>query len=370
MRKLAPLLDLEGNVRKAKRWIPWAQQQMRRLKGLNVDELVNQTLKPINGCIITLKSVLGNDYIRINVLEEEGCKYDWDFVINGYEVTFNHNQNECDSPYDSFFWDFGDGQFSELGDTTHDYTDFYNPNPVGDYVVTLYSFTRDIPNLMSAVDFGLVQEKRQAAGGSDVSHAAGWAAYAQGSNLWVPQGGSETESSKHRARYSITGGGSPVELWYHISYRNITTVPLSQLAANPAVIAQTAFIFLRGGWHIFYESSDFENENVIFHPISGTDIRDYGMQDMRRFYKGVDGNQEFLAGILDQDVPLVDGVFCTVDDPDPGVLDTAVYAAITLDPKPLGRNEVSWFTWSSFNGQIEIIPYIKKKIITKTITLI
>jgi hypothetical protein len=374
MRKLAPLLDLEGNVRKAKRWIPWAQQQMKRLKGLNVDELVNQTLRPINGCIVTLKSVLGNDYIRINVLQEEPdeCEYDWDYVVAGDTVTFDHNSNECPGfGFDRFFWDFGDGQFSELGDTTHEYGDFYETDPAGNYEVTLYSFTRDIPNLQPAIDFPTVFERKGGWGFlSDVGHADGWANYAVGGSPWQIQGGS-LQSSKHRA-WVRTICCPPEDQWMHESHRATHTIPLSDLASNPAVIAGKAFIFLRGGWHIWYESSDFENENVIWHPISGTDIRDHGHGGMKHFWKS-SGNQEFLAGILDQDVPLVDGVFSCVGDPNGSAGSPYgtenYYNMIALDPEPLGRNQVGWFTWSSKDAQLEIIPYTKKKVITKTITI-
>lgn len=72
MRKLAPYLDLRGDIRRAKAWIPWAQKQLKRLKDLNATNVVNQVFRPIRGCAVYVRSVNDFDFIRIIVLLAKG----------------------------------------------------------------------------------------------------------------------------------------------------------------------------------------------------------------------------------------------------------------------------------------------------------
>jgi hypothetical protein len=74
MRNRAPLLDLRGNTFAAKRWIPWAQRQLDRLKLLVGGNPVNRVLRPVIGTAVYVRSVEGHDFIRIHVaIVEEAC---------------------------------------------------------------------------------------------------------------------------------------------------------------------------------------------------------------------------------------------------------------------------------------------------------
>jgi hypothetical protein len=188
MRKLAPLLDLQGNIQKAKRWIPWAQKHIERLKRLNVAGLVNQTLKPINGCTVSLRSVEGSDYIRINVLQEDG-KFTCDFpTVTSCAPLFcsrfallcrfdNHNEVGFAARtgwnyWDNYHWVFGDGD-TEDGDQFDSSSTFHEYVP-GEYTCSLTTSKDPIESFVGAPEGGKQAEHKI---GSDVLNSTAWADY-------------------------------------------------------------------------------------------------------------------------------------------------------------------------------------------------
>ncbi len=100
MRTRSPQYDLRGDTRKAKKWIPWAQQQLRRLKNLNAENPVNKVLRPVHGVAVYLKSVNAFDYIRIAVtLIVSKCNLTLTMTaLGGKQVNFSYKYEFDDDP--------------------------------------------------------------------------------------------------------------------------------------------------------------------------------------------------------------------------------------------------------------------------------
>ncbi len=73
------MLILQGDKGRAKQWIPWARAQMARNKALGA--VVNRVLKPVPCIVVHIRSVMGNDFIRIESCVRGGkCR-------NSFEIT-------------------------------------------------------------------------------------------------------------------------------------------------------------------------------------------------------------------------------------------------------------------------------------------
>jgi hypothetical protein len=149
MRKRAPLLDLGGDKFAAKRWIPWAQRQLDRLKLLVGGDPINRLLRPVNGTLVHIRSVGGNDFIRIEVAQggEYSCEFPTVFTCPDNCSDF---QLRCWSPHnavgfwmrtplgywDNYHWDFGDGNTLD-GDQSTAWSISHEYDAPGTYTVSV-----------------------------------------------------------------------------------------------------------------------------------------------------------------------------------------------------------------------------------------
>ncbi len=152
MRRIAPELFLQGDQRKAKKWIPWATKALARIKNLTFAGVANNILRPVAGVAIHVRSVNNIDFIRIVVAQEKpGCHNTITQVPVAFPSPFeiglvnDHyiNGKRLTEPTDYFmhgFYNFGDGQAVFQGGVEGQKNHTY-PS-AGDYDVTLWSIRR------------------------------------------------------------------------------------------------------------------------------------------------------------------------------------------------------------------------------------
>ncbi len=154
MRNRAPQYDLRGDTRKAKTWIPWAQQQIKRLRNLNADNPVNKVLRPVIGVGIWLRSVGDYDYIRIVVSKlVDKCKLTATLTaLGGSEVNFNYlYEFDDNSSNQAVYVDTG-GKF--LSGNNRYFTSTFDSEGIvdtdklflspGDYTITSFAQANDV----------------------------------------------------------------------------------------------------------------------------------------------------------------------------------------------------------------------------------
>ena len=151
MRSTTPKLVLQGDVRKAKKWIPWATKALDRMKNLTVTGIANKVLRPVTGVAVHVWSINNIDRIRIVVAQAVGCRNSFDIVpviyALPYEIGFFRHHWVGSKEYTGFdlripgFWLFGDGRAVVAG-AIGSQKDHTYPS-AGDYDVTLYSFFKD-----------------------------------------------------------------------------------------------------------------------------------------------------------------------------------------------------------------------------------
>ncbi len=150
MRKRAPQYDLRGDTRKAKKWIPWAQQQIKRLKNLNAGNTVNKVLRPVFGVAVYLRSIGDFDYIRIAVALAKGaCNLTGTLTPLGskqvnflYNYEFDDGSTSQNTVMDSGgLFLTGNNRYSEdsVNDGEVDYNKLFNNT--GDYTISTYAMS-------------------------------------------------------------------------------------------------------------------------------------------------------------------------------------------------------------------------------------
>ncbi len=111
MRKLAPKLILQGDTRKARAWIPWAQKALDRLK--NIGKITDRVMRPIAGVAVHVKSVAGIDTIRIAVDLGGKCEVQLAATQTGpltveFTAKFLKKGTVAETEAREYFFDFGD----------------------------------------------------------------------------------------------------------------------------------------------------------------------------------------------------------------------------------------------------------------------
>jgi hypothetical protein len=149
---------LQGeDQRKAKTWLQFAKTKLRQLKAFRPPNgIINRSYKPVSGVGVYIKSVNGIDTIRITT---EGGKYMCDFpTVDRYSIPHSDFQVRCPArpkaadeflrlgflsrsnninsramggDWDTYFWDFGDGEFGSGASVFHQYAE------AGEYTVSL-----------------------------------------------------------------------------------------------------------------------------------------------------------------------------------------------------------------------------------------
>jgi hypothetical protein len=139
--------------RKAKTWLQFAKNKLRQIKSFTPAMVViNRVFRPVSDVLVHVKSINGLDTIRIKT---EGGKYMCDFpIVDKYLIPHSDFQLRCpvipgsDSPlnigflsksndisiggdWDSYVWDFGDGNFDSGASVFHEY------DKPGEYTVSL-----------------------------------------------------------------------------------------------------------------------------------------------------------------------------------------------------------------------------------------
>lgn len=136
---------LQGDRAKAATWIPWAKNQLQRLKIFR--SVVNQIYRPAGGVGIHVRSGAGIDWIRIVAVRIAGCRNDFKQVdISPLRVGFfnDHwidNKKQLANNEILARYVLGDGTadatISVGGGLSHIYSS------AGDYDIVLYSFLRE-----------------------------------------------------------------------------------------------------------------------------------------------------------------------------------------------------------------------------------
>jgi hypothetical protein len=151
-------LIIQGDdKRKAKKWIQFAKNKLRQIKTFTPGPmLINEYYTPASGILVHIKAVNGIDTIRI---ETEGGKYMCDFpVVDRYPIPHSDFQLRCPvrpkgvdeflrigflsrsnnindpsmgGDWDTYTWDFGDGNFDTGASVFHEYDE------PGEYTVSL-----------------------------------------------------------------------------------------------------------------------------------------------------------------------------------------------------------------------------------------
>lgn len=115
---MLPKLILQGDKKKAIRWIPWAKNTLLRLKGIS--DTVNQILRPKVGIAIHVRSGGGIDSIRIAALKIGGCSASFtaDVLSGGNPLTVNFTgigktapNEDGDGFTNKWLWSFGGNEY-------------------------------------------------------------------------------------------------------------------------------------------------------------------------------------------------------------------------------------------------------------------
>ncbi len=335
MRKLAPKLDLRGDTRKAKAWIPWAQRQLDRLKLLLVGQPINRVLRPISGVAVYVRSVHDIDFIRIAVAlkkEEEACQADFTFNISGNDVDFT---SELSGLADKTFWEFGDGEF-EISSLNPSHT---YPAP-GSYTARLMGYNLDTTAPVSDKTITFTSETR-GDGASAVSHADSY-------SLWSALPWS---SGGNRSRFLASYTAS---IWRTFGGIITATIPLQDIASAPAVLSGKAIIYVTGNWLTYIVIG--ASVLPIVKKVSGSDL---GLSTRSDFAAPNDS----VADLISVGVPMVESSVKIID-----ASDIEPWTIIPDDPAVWGSNTGWSGLSSSMSGLLKVIPYtcvsIKEKIIT------
>ncbi len=114
MRSTTPKLVLQGDVRKAKKWIPWATKALNRIKNLSIEGLANKVFRPVTGVAVHVWSVNNIDRIRIAVQTIGGCR-------NAFEELEIVNPSPFQTRFTAHHWDDTGKKVSEPGSTRWGY---------------------------------------------------------------------------------------------------------------------------------------------------------------------------------------------------------------------------------------------------------
>jgi hypothetical protein len=262
-------LILEGDKRKSKQWIPWAELQLSRIK-TSGNLVINQAFKPVRGILVHVRSVNNNDFIRIYATQEkESCKAEFTFEITGSFVFFTPGNNLC---FKRLLWDWGDGQYT-FQDTAAPIAHTYERT--GNYTVTLHNYTLD-PTVASVYG-NVTQDVLHAWSGttsigfSFVSNAHSYSEFLFNNPTNPPYFGSIPNSRYHTGHID-----SGLAIWRHENTNLVFDVPLSNISADTAAMVAInegrAWIWIFGTFCSYISYDDDGASKPIIHSFLGSDL--------------------------------------------------------------------------------------------------
>jgi hypothetical protein len=353
MRSKAPNLILQGDTRRAKPWIPWAQRWLKRLKNTLGDIPINQSNWVVGGdraVFIQIQSVIDIDRIRIFVKQpkEEGCLDSAVFTITTSGLTgfFTPDENLCRA---GTFWSFGDNQYKKgtLGQGTISHT-YERP---GTYNVKLISYAistaSPVPEL--TVTSNIAASTVKDAASSLVSWAACYADY----------------TTKTFYSSNSTGSGyygTSVLIFNNMyEFKEAFLIPLSAWAGNPVIASGKVITYITGRYTSYTAYDDDGGSKPVSEPISGSDL------GITAFESPIEPVGLTIASLIDHTQPLVDSIVTFQDQSatDP--------AAILPDAAAHSSNTSGWQSRrvdiSASLRRVTAIQYESKKELTKPVTV-
>ncbi len=338
MRKRTPTYDLRGDKRKAKKWIPWSQQQIERLKDLNAANAVNKVLRPAIGVGVLLRSVGGYDFIRIVVSAKRECKISFTTEIVGLTVTFTSKFVE---PASKVFWDFGDGEYSTALNPVHTY------DVAGNYTVTAKGYApADYIDGSPRITPFVIGSAERKFGGHPASNVQAYADFVADS--WVSSGVKTNE-------YTVSWQASP-EKWDYTALRLNATIPLQDFIGK--ITPGKAIIYVTGQW-LSYTRRGSEGRYPVVEEASGSTGLGLNMRESST------SPQENIAGEINSNIPLVETVVRAMDSSA-----TDPYG-ILPDPKPTYSSEgwVSYIHGTTQIGRLNVLPFSCINVKSQTLTV-
>jgi hypothetical protein len=352
MRSKAPNLILQGDTRRAKPWIPWAEKWLKRLKNTLGDVPINQSNWVVGGkrgVFIQVQSVVDIDRISIFARQPvEGCLDSAQFTVttSGLDVFLTPNENLCRQ---HIFWDFGDGRY-EKGLLSHG-TKSHTYERAGTYNVKLTSYTVDtsssVPELTVTSNLAASVVKEPAF--SLVSWAACYADYttkAFSSDSSIGSGYYGTSVAIFRQMYE---------------FKEAFLIPLSTWAGNPDIAGGKVIAYITGRYTSYAAYDDDGASKPISETISGSDL------SITAFEAATEPSGLTIASLIDHTQPMVDTVATFQDQSatDP--------AAILPDAAGHSSSKSGWLARrvdiSDALRRVTAILYISKKELTKIVTV-
>lgn len=337
MRNRTPKLILQGNQRKAKKWIPWAMKALTRIKNLTVEGTANKVLRPVTGVAVHVRSVNDIDRIRIAVAQG-GCEISFTHEAAGLVVQFT---SKLKRGANEIFWDFGDGGYkhtTEESSTTNPVHIYENP---GTYIVKATGIEFDEELSVSEPSVLLIVSHEIKEGGTTSSHAAAYALFNSAS--WMP------ESSPGNTDYVSSYASG---LWRTIAERTTVNIPLQDISSYSSVINKRSLIWLRGLHRTWRELFGVPISTApVWEKLSGSDLS----LPIRK-----DNNVDFLQITpIDNSLPMVETIVRLIDANGYPIL-----------PNPFPGAQVGW-TVDQIGSFANIIvrPYKCISSKTKTITV-
>lgn len=162
-------LIIQGSdKRKAKGWIQFAKSKLQLIKSFTPPNMpISRNYRPVPDVSIHIKSVNGIDTIKIDTVGGKYmCDFEeierWPIPHSDFEITCPNNPHGRDeflnigfasktqsgSDWDTYEWDFGDGETDEGGAVSHDYAE------PGEYTVTLTVKKEVIISLITGTQLG------------------------------------------------------------------------------------------------------------------------------------------------------------------------------------------------------------------------
>lgn len=356
MRTKAPKLILQGDTRRAKPWIPWAEKWLKRLKNALGDIPINQCNWVVGGdraVFVHVRSVVGIDRIRIFVKQpkEEGCldSAAFTFTTTGLTVFLTPDPILCRA---GTFWDFGDNQYKRgtLGQGTISHT----YERAGTYSVKLISYTVDtvdsLPDL-EVTNNGTTDMWKSSSFG--FSWAACHANYITKTfSTSAISGGSEYYGKKTGAFYNI------------FEQKDSYLLPLLTWDGEAALATGRVIAYLTGAFTSYIAYDDDGASKPIGDTISGSNL------GTTAFELATDPVGTNIATLIDHTQPMVDTVITLQDQsatdpsaqlPDPATMadqpDSNKYSgwnARALNSNPLERG-VHAIVYESKKEQTNIV---------------
>ncbi len=347
MRSTNPHLVLQGNQRDAKKWIPWATKALDRIKNLSVEGTANKVFRPVAGVAIHVHSVNDIDRIRIAAGIKKRCSVNFTFEVTGLTVDF---VGELKGSATRYFWDFGDGQFSDEISSSLSHT-YYE---AGTYIVTVKGYEPVVADQYDALVITLANTAKLATHDSNANAHALW-----DSLPWIPT--AISAEAGFRVSYWDSPLGEPSDTWTYRAFETTITIPLQNIAGFDSVINGRALIWIEG-LYLKY-TTNWLNEPSPPYPIletvSGSDL---GLSVLNL---PIGLPQERIAGVIDVGVPMVESEIRVTDSGDWGILD---------DPKPLAGGNPKTLGWGTLDNdtgmRLRMAGYkcisVKQKSITVT----